>query len=310
MNRIINKLLLCAILYAAVCVPSWAQSSGRYVVALDWTPVLNTPDMKSIFGGYNRRTLAVDQYGAVRALEFIAMPGTVFSVDDEIVIRGQKMYRVRTEDYPYESKSGYFIPAAFVGDASADSSARAKNLLPADVILERMRAWVGLPYVWGGNAPQGVARMAEYFFIRPEDDQRVVDQWMLKGLDCSGLLYAATEGWTPRNTSALVNYGSAVMIEGLSVEQIAALVQPLDLIVWNGHVVIVLDDQHVIESRMGNALDQPGPQGGVRIRPLNERLREIFVQRLPVNDVSACVVENGCFVIRRWYNEHRIDENF
>ena len=79
-------------------------------------------------------------------------------------------------------------------------------------------------------------------------DPVLQQKWQLKGVDCSGLLYWATNGATPRNTSALVNYGTGVMIMGLSIDQILTELKPLDLIVWSGHVLIVLPGERVIES--------------------------------------------------------------
>ncbi len=298
-----RKYLLFFVCCAWICACPRVVSAEKYVAALDLTPVLNTPDMRSVFGGKDGRTLAVDDEGAVQALEFIALPGTVFTVHDEVFVNGEAMYRVDTMEYPYETETGYFIPAVFVRGIPAGNSARTPRILSAEDILFSMTSWIGLPYVWGGNAPEGVAGLMEYFLVRPGDAEHVVDQWALKGLDCSGLLYAATDGLTPRNTSALVVYGDPVEIEGLSAKQIAAAVKPLDLIVWKGHAVIVLDGQNVIESRMDHEPDVPGQQGGVRVRRLEERLNEILAERSPVNDYGQCGENKRCFVIRRWYDQ-------
>lgn len=40
-----------------------------------------------------------------------------------------------------------------------------------------------------------------------------------------------------------------MQIEGKTLEQIIKTLKPLDLIAWAGHVVIVLDQEHTIESR-------------------------------------------------------------
>lgn len=124
------------------------------------------------------------------------------------------------------------------------------------------------------------------------------DRLSLAGVDCSGLLYEATNGWTPRNTSQLVSFGSAVTIAGNSIHQIAAALKPLDLIVWNGHVLIVLDKSSIIESRL--ACDQPG-NGGVIISPLKQRLAEIMKTRRPADIWPAGHSRQALFVVRRWY---------
>ena len=121
--------------------------------------------------------------------------------------------------------------------------------------------------------------------------------WQLAGLDCSGLLYEATGGWTPRNTSALVSFGKPVDINGLSADSIAGKIRPLDLIVWQGHLIIVLDHGEVIESR----LYCDGRKNGVIIKPLKERLHEILSARNPSNSLGAKGnVSKKTFVIRRW----------
>ena len=120
-------------------------------------------------------------------------------------------------------------------------------------------------------------------------------------MDCSGLLYEATGGYTPRNTGALINYGSAVHIAGMNSAGIIDKVAPLDLIVWNGHVMIILDRQRVIESR----LDCTGKNGGVQIRPLHVLLNEIMRNRIPVDSYEdAAAKGRKGFVIRRWYDTH------
>jgi cell wall-associated NlpC family hydrolase len=120
----------------------------------------------------------------------------------------------------------------------------------------------------------------------------------LSGLDCSGLLYQATGGWTPRNTSQLVSYGRAVQIAGKRIDEIARLLQPLDLIVWNGHVLIVLDKNRLIESRLecGNQSN-----GGVKTTALRQRLVEIMRTRRPVDRWPIAGSQRDVFVVRRWF---------
>ena len=127
---------------------------------------------------------------------------------------------------------------------------------------------------------------------------------MLKGLDCSGLLYQATNGYTPRNTSSLVSYGAPVRIAGLKVDQSIQKVEPLDIIVWRGHVIVILNKEHVIESRLDYGKYKKGLQGGVRIRRLKEVLVEIMERRVPVDSYKDKVEERKKkFVIRRWYKQ-------
>jgi len=147
----------------------------------------------------------------------------------------------------------------------------------------------GYPYMWGGNVADGISEMMEYYKPAKELTNRTEELWKLKGVDCSGLIYQATNGNTPRNTSSLVNYGNPVEINGLSAKEIAEKLQPLDLIVWSGHVVIVLDENTAIEST---------PAEGVNKTDLVARLKSILIERKAVDDWNS--TSGKRFVIRRW----------
>jgi hypothetical protein len=98
-------------------------------------------------------------------------------------------------------------------------------------------------------------------------------------------------------------YGQGVAIAGKSSREISLQLQPLDLIVWNGHVVIVLDQQTAIESRLecGKA-----GNGGVVTTPLVQRIAEIMRTRHPVNEWPTGKKPNDFFVVRRWYAESKV----
>ncbi len=121
-------------------------------------------------------------------------------------------------------------------------------------------------------------------------------------MDCSGLLYAATEGSTPRNTSTLVTSGTGIDIAGKTSAEIVLMLQPLDVIAWKGHMMIVLNKDEVIQSRADYGTETSGFQNGVKISSLKEALDELLVSRLPLNSIDDMVPEGKKkFVIRRWY---------
>jgi cell wall-associated NlpC family hydrolase len=273
----------------------------RYAVALSPTPVLNTPDFGTVFGGRDGKTLSLDGCGQLRAMEFVALPGTVFRIEETIGrTTGATILRVTTDDYPYPAANGYFIDSRFVRTTGTQPSPRPRRLPPRQQVLDNLLAALGSRYVWGGNCRAGVPQLLSLYPPAPGFPLAgaTADLWQLRGVDCSGLLYEATGGFTPRNTSALVDYGTPVPIAGLSPARIVWLVEPLDLIAWRGHVMIVLDRDRLIESR----LDCSGTAGGVRLRPLREALDEICRKRTPVNAYPRDVRDDGrAFVIRRWY---------
>ncbi|HOE68603.1 MAG TPA: peptidoglycan endopeptidase [Candidatus Omnitrophota bacterium] len=260
------------------------------------TPVLNTPDFRSVFGGGDGRTLKRDASGLIREVEFIALPGTAFVVETSLKVRGATVYRVRTPEYPSPA-SGLFVDSRFVSVSAKPFPPRMKILPRARQILDRMLSHEGARYVWGGNAPGGIPELLTFYPPAGALSPATKNMWSLRGLDCSGLLYEATGGATPRNTSDLVTFGKPVAVAGLTPGQIAAKLRPLDLIVWKGHVIIVLDEEHTIESCMGCS-----PRGGVTVRDLRAVLREVMRTRTPENHYPAQTIPSRkTFVVRRWF---------
>lgn len=279
---------------ACLC-PMPAEASG-YAVALGPAPVLNTPDFRAVFGGASGRDLKADRCGQVRELEFIALPGSVFTILKKHRSGTADIYQVETEEYAAPANVRLYVDSRFLKPAQVAPVPRRPLLPPHDGIVSALRASVGSSYVWGGNVPNGVPELAGWYYkdIGAGDTERIG----LAGLDCSGLLYHATGGGTPRNTSQLIAFGQGVPIAGKQSAEIASMLQPLDLIVWNGHVIIVLDRETAIESRL--ACGSPG-NGGVVMTQLPRRIAEIMRTRHPATLWPGDKKRQDIFVVRRWY---------
>jgi hypothetical protein len=248
------------------------------------TPVFNTPDLSTCFGGKDGVTLPLDEKQLLRSVETILLPHSKI----ELVERhGESfVWQIRTEEYPYDGN--FYVDERFLVKTFEPTS-RLRVLPDKDEVLKKLHELKPMRYIWGGNWPAGIPLLPQLYPSRvplSELDPLVRDTWMLNGMDCSGLLYYVTDGWTPRNTSALINYGKPVEVEGLTVEQMLGKLQELDLIVWKGHVVLVLDKQHTIESKH--------PVGLLKMS-LWERLMDIMDERKPANEWR-----DGHFVVRRW----------
>jgi len=196
------------------------------------TPVLNCPDFETVF-----RDLPLDEQGLLRAVEFVALPDTLFTVIDDI---SPTIAQVETEDYP--SATPLYIDIRFT-EESPNAPARKKCLLPTSLILSNLESSLGIPYIWGGNWAAGIPKIADLY---PNSSPKDETTYFLRGVDCSGLLYEATQGYTPRNTSELFSYGEPIFS--------FAQVKPLDIIVWPGHVIICLTQETVIESLQGHGV--------------------------------------------------------
>jgi hypothetical protein len=305
----IKTILLSVLLYsfaaADVSGQQMMQPSFRYAQSVLPTPVLNTPELSSVFGMRDMKRAHHDAAEPLRALEFIALPDTVFTVEAVYRQGADTIYRVTTDDYPYPSPGGYYIDSRFVRTSEGKPPARVKLLPDKSAIIASLISSEGSEYLWGGNLREGIPQMLTFYPPPASLTQAEHSRWTLRGLDCSGLLYQSTGGFTPRNTSALTTFGETVPISHVTVPQIIQSVEPLDIIVWPGHVIIVLDQDRVIESRLDYDEAQTGNQGGVRIRNIGEVLTKIMKDRIPANSYNAGATVQKQFVIRRWYQHSR-----
>ncbi len=257
------------------CSDAATEELYRFAVARQPVPVFNQP--QAAMPGATQKK---DRCGQVRELEVIALPGTVFRIVTAAHQIGQVL-QVTTDEYQAPAGVSLYVDAALLEQQQVRPVPR-KPLLPQQLALQKMlRSADGLPYIWGGNLREGVSSGEQRRFA---------------GLDCSGLLYEVTDGYTPRNTDQLVQFGAAVEVEGLTAEKLAERLRPLDLIVWKGHVIIVLDQKTSIESVM-NCGEK---KNGVVLTPLIKRLTQLLQQRRPANAWPADTKKTALFVVRRW----------
>jgi hypothetical protein len=262
-----------------------------YAVANEPTPVLNTPDFSEVFGGADGKTVKTDDQGLIREIEYIALPGTVFNLLGEFDQLTYKIFKVEISEYKYDAD--LYIDSRFVKLYEKRPEPRKCILPDKKDIYSYLDDAVGASYIWGGNYVKGIDKLADLYKPTGDVSERTKTKWTLKGVDCSGLMYEATNGYTERNTSKLINEGEPVEIEGLSAEEIVTRLKPLDMIVWNGHVIYVYDEKTAIQSGLS--------KGGVVKTGLIETLQNIMETRTPVNDYNAAAGER--FVVRRWYPE-------
>ena len=174
------------------------------------TPIFYTGHLRDMFGGSSGTELMLDERNHLDPLETVALPGATFQIIGASLDHGNVVYQVITPDYPYSTEKGYFIDARFVETfwmPLTILTPREKQLPSEETILENLRNSLGLPYIWGGNIPTGVPKLLEYHPPKGFVHEDFRAKWTFRGVDCSGLLYAATDGFTPRNTSEIVNFG-------------------------------------------------------------------------------------------------------
>jgi hypothetical protein len=261
--------------------------TGDFAKVSTPAPLLNIPDFRSAFGGKDQTSLLLDQDALFRPLEIILLAESKVKITARFP---HHIVAVATSEYRGDP---LYIDARFLERAEDHAPERFKKIPSMQKIVDALHACIGLPYLWGGNWSRGVPEMLEFYPPKKSIDAKLEQAWRLQGVDCSGLLYQACLGATPRNTSELVGYGTKVAIAGKSAAAIASLIKPLDLIVWKGHVIIATDPQTCIESR---------PVNGVAVSNLPERLEEVIQEKTPA-DLWTSPNE---FVIRRWHPDTRI----
>lgn len=274
----------------------------RYAIAIHPTPLFNTGDIHGVLYGTWKGPLLDKDDAQIYELEDIAFTGTAFTVKWEFSSGENTFYIVNTKEYPYPTTPWYYVDARFLRLYKYQPLER-KIVLPSKKdIIATLTGYVWYGYVWGGNIPGWVPLLKDFYAPSEDIDQLTQDKLILSGFDCSGILYAATNWFTPRNTSKLVKFWTWLAISGLNIDEISSQLKPLDIIGWRGHVMIVIDEENLIESRLDyDPVMTWAQESWVKIRNIKTVLTQIMQERLPVNDYDDVVPEwQKKFVIRRW----------
>jgi len=265
------------------------MNKKKYAITIKAAPVLNTPFFDQVFSG---NTLPLDDQGLLRSVETVLFPGTKLEI---LEICSSHIARVRIpQDYPYGDR--LYIDCRFLKDAHPDLPERTLAMPASEKVLERLKNLAGMRYIWGGTALSVPEIPLLYPPSKPIDKLSPIirDTWQLTGADCSGLLHFTTNGATPRNTSQLVHFGKPVSIANTTSDAMIKILQPLDAIVWKGHIVFILNSAQIIESRAGY---------GVVITSIDQRLKEIMQERKPMDEWNDMENSKSGFVVRRWHPE-------
>lgn len=249
----------------------------RPIFVKEPTPLLNTPHFSQVFGGNDGSHLPLDDQGMLRPVELVALPGTELALHQK-----GKIATVQLCNYP-------------IFPLYVDSRALSSEKLPAfttstkrkDLIQELLKR-EGAAYIWGGNWSPGIPSLLKWYPPKATLSEELKKKWSLQGVDCSGLLYEVTGGKTPRNSGELLFFGTGLPCEKKKPLELSALMQPLDLIATQGHVIIALGDGRCIESIHPH---------GVIISNMRERFEMLCNEKTPSNNGLS----PNSFVIRRWF---------
>jgi hypothetical protein len=247
-----------------------------------FTPVFNVENFPDLFME-STGLLPLNQKGLLQELETILLPNTPCVL---LKCKESDIAQVETKAYPYQGP--HFVDSRFFDPITELKDLPTTLRFSSEEILNKLSSLLGNRYFWGGSS-LGVEKLLELY--PPKKPLMNLEDRLLKGFDCSGLMYYVTDGYTPRNTSSWIDFGSAVPIENLQIEEIQSLVKPLDAIIWKGHILFIYDETHTIESRLGQ---------GVILTNLRARLEEIIEKdkRVPQNKWQES--SSAEFLIRRW----------
>lgn len=253
----------------------------KYVTTKTYSPIFNIPDIYKFLSEIDGE-LKTDKKGLVPEISFIASPGKEFEILEEIEQSSYTILKVK----PVDSEKIYYIDSRFIEQSNGENNQRGK--LTKEEIIRNLKAMEGYPYEYGGAIANEVYKFESMYEINGLNKK-----WKPKGLDCSGLIYQATNGLIPRSSNEIVEFGKGLDIEDRELDEIVEMIEPLDIIGYPGHVLIVIDKNSVMES---------SPKKGVRILQIESRMKALMKDRKPVNDAEG-KNKNKIFVIRRWYKE-------
>ncbi len=256
------------------------STTTQYAITQYPTPVFNTPDIAACF--CSEKGPKLDDQGLFRGLETVLFPQSKVKLIKQV---SEHIWQIHASEYHYDGS--FYVDDRFLNLTTDEPPIRQPKLPSRDEILAQLQSLQPFRYIWGGNWPNGIELLSK-LYPHPKKIKSHIQQ--LKGMDCSGLPHYLTDGYTPRNTSSLVHFGQPISIEGKNLSEIIKCLQPLDFIVWKGHVVWVIDQKTTIESKH--------PKGLFRSK-LHLRLSEIIQMRIPIDKWR----DGNHFVIRRWHPE-------
>lgn len=192
--------------------------------------VYNTPRISEL---YQNKPLKNDK-GLLIGVEMVLLPGSKIEV---IAKLEGNICQISTPHY----KVGY---PTYVDGRYLKKGTPQTFILPSyeDAIENLSKIKEDTRYIYGANLDQGVPSLFVDFPPCLDLDPTEKQDWILQGLDCSGLFFQICAGATLRNCSMLDKVGDRLTNPRLSE------LRPLDLILTKGHVAIVETSKNIIES--------------------------------------------------------------
>ena len=243
----------------------------------------------------------LDEYEQIDPVQSVLFSWTTVIIEDELYDRDNLIYKIQLNEIPWYFDS--YIDARFINTYSTQPPERNIILPSKEEIINNLKLQVWHQYIRWGVMPTWVPELSQYYNPIINLPYYVENKLILKWFDCSWLLHYSTNWFTPRNTGGLIVFWTWLHIAWLNSDDIMKLLKPLDIIVWKWHVMIVIDEENLIESRLDYDTNTPWFDWWVRIRTIKPVLDDLVANKIWVDNYNDIVPEwKKKFTIRRWFN--------
>ena len=277
----------------------------RYAVSVSPTVMYNAANIFAPYDVSDGVLESRDEDGLVTQVQAQAVPGTGWEIVGEETVSGMRVYNAKNLEFWQAPDTQYFIDARAV-ELTDDKPPLRDVLIPGADDLQRkllevhnLNSQDKIHYVWGGNTLEGIPAHKEWYGSGVDLDSlsdRDKKQFLIQGLDCSGLLYHITNGAAPRACYWLKNFGDSVPIQGKSAKSITETLRPLDMILFQGHVALVMDKDSTIEMR--NPVNPRGDKD-LAISAIADQVNDLLENKEPVDEPPS-EKKYGWFSVRRF----------
>src|ERR1043165_8387947 len=90
-----------------------AHTINKYAVTQFPTPIFNVPDIAGCFGGFDGKTLPLDNQNLMRTVETVLFPYSKVQLLEQVA--QTSIWKIKTDEYPY--LGNHYIDVRFVRNA-------------------------------------------------------------------------------------------------------------------------------------------------------------------------------------------------
>lgn len=261
----------------------------------------NYVNLNRIMWGTGTTWLKLDSANTIDELWVVLPPNRPLTLINKVETWDFTYYNVRTREFDTWSGSAdsRYIDSRLVEKQEYKAAEHEPQLPSKWQLIKNLFDALWTQYVRGWSRYQWIPEMNELYptpeWVELSESEK--EYKILKWVDCSWLLWQATDWYTPRNSRGMLTFWKSVPISWNTIDEIIEKVEPLDVLARWWHVIIILSKDYEIES-----IRKENFEWGPEIVDLRTRLEDIFTRRVPVDERSeSSLSDKEKFVIRRRY---------